>query len=72
MTKYLTKPSIEISSGMNKMIEKIIDKSHAYGLTKKAILKNAAYTLRVTYDIKEETLSLTLGNSYGILLTYVC
>ena len=28
MTKYVTKPKIEISSGMNKMIEQIINKFH--------------------------------------------
>ena len=39
MTKYVTKPEIEISSGMNKMIEQIINKSHVDGLTTKAILK---------------------------------
>ena len=37
MTKYVTKPEIEISSNMNKMILQIINKSHADGLTTKAI-----------------------------------
>ena len=37
MSKYVTKPEIEISSNMNKMILQIINKSHADGLTTKAI-----------------------------------
>ena len=40
MSKYVTKPKIEISSGMNKMIEQIINKLHAESFTTKAIKKN--------------------------------
>ncbi len=37
MTKYVTKPEIEMSSNMNKMILKIINKLHHDALTTKAI-----------------------------------
>ena len=37
MTKYITKPEIEMSSNMNKMILQVINKSHHDGLTTKAI-----------------------------------
>ena len=37
MTKYVTKPEIEMSSNMNKMILQVINKSHHDGLTTKAI-----------------------------------
>ena len=37
MTKYATKPEIEISSWMNKIIEEIINKLHEDALTTKTI-----------------------------------
>ena len=52
MTKYVTKPEIEISSNMNKMIVQIINKSHVDGLTTKAILKNDS-ALMIVYNIIE-------------------
>ena len=38
MKNYVTKPEIKIRTGLNKMIEKIINKLNANGLTTKAIL----------------------------------
>ena len=37
MIKHITKPEIEISSSMNKMVEQIINWSDVGGLTTKAI-----------------------------------
>ena len=37
MKNYVTKPEIEISSGKNKIILQIINKSHIDGLTSKVI-----------------------------------
>ena len=41
MTKYVTKPEVEMSDNMNKMILQIINKSHVDGLTTKVILKKS-------------------------------
>ena len=42
MTKYVTKLEIEISSGMDKMIKKIINKLHTDGLTTNVIFRGNA------------------------------
>ena len=62
MTKYVCKPEIEISKGLSKMVEKVINVGHHSGLGTKGILKRVMTKLLGNRTmVKQESCHLILG-----------
>ena len=62
MTKYVCKPEMEMSKGLSKMVEKLINVGHHTGIGPRGILKKTMFNLVGSRtSSKQESCHLSLG-----------
>ena len=71
MINYLCKPELEMTKGLSKMVEKLINLGHYTGLGSKGVLKNYVKSNWITDYFETGVLSPYTRNSYGIMFASI-